>query len=272
MEPFGDQVDWGGHVVLVHDDEARRRSGLASWAMNGLERDAKVLYVEPPFEAPERSLLGILARRKVDVEAAVARGQLEVLTADSTPHDAAWLARVVDEALAAGWSAVHWSTEATSAWETMPPAAHTEAEMAVDALCRSMPVSALCQYPAGLPQAGLESVAALHGGGLVASQLRVTASPEGLALAGAIDASNQRVARAALLAAAATSAPGRRLVVDLSRLDFLDAEGSRAFLAGTTAHRLRHGTVCLKGVHGAVRRVLHLVGVDKAAGFSVETA
>jgi anti-anti-sigma factor len=270
MQPFGD-VDWGGHVVLVHDDEARRRSGLASWAMHGLDHGAKVVYVEPPVEPPERSLLGILARHRVDTDAAVERGQLEVVTAHGAPHDADWLARVVDEALAAGYPAVRWSIEATTAWGAMTPAAHTDAERAFDGLCRSRPVSALCQYPAGLPQAGLESVAALHGGGLVASQLRVTTSPQGVALAGAIDASNQRVARAALLAAAATLV-GRRLVVDLSRLEFLDVEGSRAFLAGTTAHRLRHGTVCLKGVHGAAKRVLHLVGVDKAAGFSVETA
>lgn len=271
MELFAGQVDWSGHVALMHGDENERRLGVASWVRCGLELGAKVLYIEPPFEPADRSFLGLLAEHAVEVGAALERRQLEVFVADDEAYDPDWQSGMVDNALADGYPAVQWSGEATTAWGVMSPAVHADVEWATDALCRSKPVSVLCQYAAGLPQATLQTVSAVHGDGLRESQLRTSQSPEGIALVGAVDASNHRVARAALLAAAHAQRR-ERLVVDLRQLEFLDVAGARALLTGTTPHRLRRGTVCLLGAHGSVERVLSLLGVNDADGFVVEAS
>lgn len=270
MQPFGGEIAWGGHVVLVHGDEHERRLGVVAWARAGLRSGAKVLYIEPPSEPADRSFLRLLAAHRVDVGRAVEGGQLEVFTADSGTYDPHWQAAVVDTALASGYPDVRWSGEAVTAWGVMPPTVHADVEWATDELCRSMPVSVVCQYPATLPRAGLQTVCAMHGDGVRESQMQVFPTADGLALAGAVDASNERVLRAALLAAAP---PGERdlLVVDVRRLDFLDVAGTRAFLTGTTPHRLEGGTVCLRGAHGTVDRILRLLGVDLADGFWLES-
>lgn len=269
MHAFDDGASWTGHVALVHDDEVRRRLGVVAWLRRSLGSGAKVLYIEPRFEPPERSLLGLVAAHEVDLGDAVEQGRLEVFTADDQAYDPAWQQSVVDRALTEGYPTVSWSGEAQTAWGVMPPAQHADVECATDELCRSQPVSVLCQYPARLPQATLQTVCAVHGSGIREALLQTFPGPDGVALAGTVDASNERLLRSALAAAASRRGPGW-LDVDLSRLEFLDVAGARALLTGTTGHRLRGGGVRLRGALGTVEHVLRLLGVDREEHFAVE--
>jgi len=268
----GRRDEWDGHRVLVHDNERQRRTGVAAWVRRGLEVGAKILYIEPSHEPADRSLTGLLREHAVDADAARERGQLEVRAATPDAYDPSWQAEVVEESLAAGYPSVRWSGESTTAWSVMSPSAHAEVEWATDQLCEEQPVSILCQYSAGLPQTTLQSVCAAHGGGMRETQLRTTPIPEGVALSGAVDAANQRLLRCALVAATASTDDRSVFVVDLSELEFLDVAGARAFLTGTTGHRIRRGTVRLRAPQRPVESVLRLLRVDVADGFEVEGA
>jgi anti-anti-sigma regulatory factor len=268
----GRPVDWGGHLVLVHDTERQRRIGLAAWARRSLDLGAKVLYIEPANEPGDRSLLNLLRDHAVPVDDALESGQLEVFTASEEAYSPEWQEDVVDKALAAGYPTVAWSGAATTAWSVMSPSTHAEIEWATDELCRTRPVSVLCQYAATLPQATLQTVCAMHGAGVRESQLRTRPVPGGLELAGSVDASNERILRSALVAAAATApSDGGAFSIDLSRLEFLDVAGARAFVTGTTPHRIKGGRVRLKGPRGPVDTLLHLLQVERTDGFEVET-
>lgn len=271
MESFdGRQADWDGHLVLVHDNERQRRNGVAAWVRRGLDLGAKIVYIEPTDVPAHRSFDGLLKEHAVDVGEAFESGQIEVFAAAPDVYEPAWQSKVVEAALAAGYPSVRWSGEAATAWSVMSPSAHADIELATDRLCQEQPVSILCQYPADLPQPTLQVVCAMHGAGAREAQLRTSPVPEGVALAGSVDASNQRLLRSALIAASSSTADRSVFVIDLRELEFLDVAGARAFLTGTTGHRIRRGTVCLRGPQRPVESVLRLLRVDVADGFEVE--
>ncbi len=261
--------DWCGHVLLVHNSEEQRRAGVASWVRHSLDSDAKVLYVEPPFEHARQTLLGMLAACDVPAADALKRGQLEVFTATEQTYDAGWQDAKVDEALAAGYPTVRWSGAAETAWGVMTPREHGDVEWATDRLCQERPVSVLCQYPAHLPRATIETACAMHAAGVREAFLRVTPAKGGVAVAGSVDIANERTLRSALTAAAATRAEQGILAIDLADLDFLDVAGARAFLTGTASHRIVGGTVRLQRARGVVASVLRLLRVDAVTGFEV---
>lgn len=263
-------VDWSGHLVLVHDSERQRRIGLAEWAGQGLALGAKVIYIEPAHVPGDRSLLGLLEEHGVDVDVALVRGQLQVFPASEQTYSPAWQDDKVDEALEDGYPMVWWSGEATTAWSVMSPAEHADVEWATDAMCSSRPVSVLCQYGAHLPQATLQTVCAMHGGGVRGPQLRTSPVPGGVEVAGSVDASNEKVLRSALVAAAATSGGADTFTVELSGLEFLDVAGARAFVTGTAPHRLEGGKVSLRAPQQPVDSLLRLLRVHEADGFEVE--
>ena len=264
---------WDGHLVLVHHNEQQRRTGVAAWARRGLELGAKLLYIEAPEEPVERSFTTVLDEHGLDAAGAAGDGQLEVFPADDSHYSPTWQASVVDDTLADGYPAVFWSGEAFTAWDVMPPSTHAAIEWTTDELCRERPVSVLCQYPGALAQATLQTVLAQHGAGMREALLHTSRIPYGIALAGEVDRSNERLLRAALGAAAATAAPdGGTFVIDLRHVGFLDVAGARALLTGTTNHRLGGGAVHLQAAQRHVERVLRLLDVHRADGFSMEEA
>ena len=264
MEPYS----WDGHLLLVHNSEQQRRAGLAAWVRRGLELGAKILYLEP-VEAPvERSFMAVLEDHEIRVDAAVGRGQLQVLLADDGAFSADFWASTVDEALDAGYPTVRWSGEAETAWRVMSRPAHAELEWSTDELCHARPVSILCQYPAALSQATLQTVCAMHRAGVREALLHISPVPDGIALAGEVDISNEAILRSSLMAACSSAQSGRRtLVVDLSRLDFLDVAGAKALVNGTSAHRMNGDKVLLRAAQPSVDQLLHLLGIDRAHGF-----
>jgi anti-anti-sigma factor len=264
MEPYG----WDGHLLLVHNGEQQRRAGLAAWIRRGLELGAKILYFEPVDAPAERTLLGVLRDHEIHVDAAVDRGQLQVLPADGEALSAGFFSSSVDEALAAGYPTVRWSGEAETALSVMSRPAHADLEWSTDELCHTRPVSILCQYPANLSQATLQTLCAMHRGGVRESLLHTSPVPGGVALAGEVDVSNEAILRSSLLAAcSATQTDRGTFVVDLDHLDFLDVAGAKALVSATSAHRMTGGKVLLRAAQPSVHQLLRLLGLERAHGF-----
>lgn len=264
MEPYG----WDGHLLLVHNGEQQRRAGLAAWVRRGLELGAKILYFEPVDEPAGRTLMGVLRDHEIRADAAVGRGQLQVLPANGEAYTQASMASFVDEALAAGYPTVRWSAEAETAWSVMSRTAHADLEWSTDELCHTRPVSILCQYPAALSQATLQAVCAMHRAGVRESLLHTSPVPGGIALAGEVDVSNEAILRSSLLAACCGTQTDRgTFVVDLSRLDFLDVAGAKALVSATSAHRMTGGKVLLRAAQPSVYQLLRLLGIERAHGF-----
>ena len=272
MESVMQPHSWDGHVLLVHDSEPERRAGVAAWVQRGLEVGAKILYIEPVDVPVERSLMGVLRADEIYADAAVDRGQLRVLPADDEAYSEGFQTRAVDEALAEGYPTVRWSGEAETAWGVMSPAAHADVEWATDDLCRRRPVSILCQYSGGMSQATLQTVCAMHGGGVREALLHTAPLLRGIALAGEVDVSNEAILRSSLLAACSAGIGRGCFVVDLRRLDFLDVSGAKALLAATSAHRSNGGKVVLRAAQPQVDRVLRLLDVHRADGSVLEEA
>jgi anti-anti-sigma factor len=273
MQPAdGPSAVWDGHLVLVHEGEHQRRAGVAEWVRRGLALNAKIVYIERPDEPTDRSLRNVLRGQGLEVEDAVARGQLQVFCADDgRVFSPTWQAGVLRRALADGYSTVRLSGEAATAWTVMPPPAHASLEWATEELCRSRRVSVLCQYPSDLMEATMQTVCAMHGDGVCGSLVRTSPVHGGLAVVGEVDWSNAGLLHSALSAATVATEDHRdRFILDVGGLEFIDVAGVRALVSGTSAYRATGGVVCLRGVRPAVSRLLDLLELDRVVGFAIE--
>lgn len=265
MKRAGGQPSWDGHLLLLYHEESQRRTEVTAWVRHGLELGAKILYIEPPDEPPERSLTGLLQDQPTAVDA-MQRGQIQVVLADGAAYDPAWQQSVVERALLQGYPSVRWSGDATTAWQVMPKPRHADVERATDEVCRSGPVSVMCQYPAHEAVRMLPRVSAAHGAGVRERLLQVAPIDGGLTVSGELEVSNQDILRSVLLAA--TTTPERDpFVVDLSGLAFLDVSGIQALTAGTDRYRRLGGHVRLRSPQPHVDRLIRMLGVDRERGF-----
>ena len=260
--------DWHGHLLLIHHTEQERRAGVATWVRCGLELGEKILYIEPPDEPAERSLVNVLAEQQVVVDGAAARGQLQILRAHEDIYSADGLTDAVDHALAQGYRGVRLSAEAPTAREVLSGTAHQDLEWATNLLCRTRPVSVLCQYSAEMAREALPEVSAMHGDGVRETLLHTAPRPGGIAIRGEVDVSNHDVLRCVVQAATLGAADS--FVVDLSQLEFLDVSGVRALLEATKSYRQSGGRVRLRRPQHPVNRVLDLCRVDQAGGLRVD--
>lgn len=274
MQPVnGQRAGWDGHVLLTYHSEQERSAGIVAWVRRGLAAGAKIVYVDGVGDPDARGLPELLADDGVDAGQALAHGQLEVVDLAGTAPDSAWQDAVVTEGLRAGYPAVHVSGELGAVLRQMSPAAHQDAERTAETLCRTRPVSMLCQYPADIDPAVLTRACALHGGGTRCERLQTLPVPGGVALIGEVDTANHKILRS-VLAATCGGAPGdgSPVLIDLHELEFLDTAGARALLMATSVHRGRGGFVRLQAARPSVGRLLQLFGVDRVHGVVLEDA
>jgi anti-anti-sigma factor len=260
---------WDGHLLLLHDSEAQRRTGVAAWVRRGLARGEKILYTEPATQDRGHVLTAVLEEQQVDVGGALESGQLQVVLADSTAYDPAWQMSVIEDALHDGYPSVRWAGEAATAWGVMSRRVHAEVEQTTDDLCRSQPLSVLCQYPTSAMS--LPQVCSFHGAGVRNASLTAASSADAVHLSGEVDISNHELLHAVLLARTST-ARGTTYTLDLSELTFLDVTGTRAIVSGTYGYRSVGGHVRIRTAHRPVERVLRLLGIDKGGDISMEGA
>jgi anti-anti-sigma regulatory factor len=259
--------DWGGHLLMLHRGEPERLGWLAAWVRDGLDRGEKIVYVEPADSGPASIAVGLRAHG-IDVDALRAERRVEILTPE-VYYPVGAPEAVVDRALADRFPAVRISGSAGSALAVVSAAGHRDIEWVVDRLCRTRPVSALCQYAypiaAGPP---LPAVLQTHPGGLHERSLAATATGADLVLRGRADATNAAVLTGlvdtAAYRAAATAID--RLRVDLTGVDHLDGSACRALAAASEPYRDAGLTVALGGAGPDVERALRAGGLAELPG------
>lgn len=269
MKSLGKRPDsWDGHLLLLYQAESQRREGVVMWVRCGLKQGSKILFTVPRAEADEGSLLGLL-RDEPNAREALDHGQIQLLHADERAYDPAWQAGVVEEALDQGYPSVRWSGGASTAWSLMSRTLHETIERATDELCRTHPVSVMCQY--ALPESfeRLGRVSAMHRGGVRERLFRATPSEDGLAVAGEIDRSNHDIWHA-LLTAATSRTERPEFVIDLTDLDFVDAQAVRSLLSGTARFRELGGRVRLQAPQPHVDSPMRLLRVDRTRSVVME--
>jgi len=255
---------WDGHLLHLHRTEDEREVGLATWVRRGLERDAKVIYTEATEGPRHRALTAVLRYYGVDVSAALAEGRLQLLPLAEF-YPATGHRELVEQALAEGFSAVRFTAEARYALTGLSVATYNAIEHAMDELCRTHPVSALCQYDErDLTGERLPEVVGSHVTGVRHRIMATAGTPGFLALAGELDVSNDELVASTLDAATGTASGTFRL--DLSGVVFIDASGCRALAVGTQAFRRRGGRLRVTGAQRRVAHVLRLVAFDRMAG------
>ncbi len=258
--------EWDGHILLLHASESERLAGLTAWVRRGLDRDEKVVCTEAADIAPERSLLAVLADRGVDVTAATTDGRLQVLPLDDF-YSPAGPRVIVDRALAEGFDGVRLTAEAAAALSVLSDDAYLNVERDAEQLCRTRPVSALCQYErCTTVGARLCEVVAVHSD-VRQSHLSVGADAHGTILAGQIDTANADMFAAALQAA--TSTADRVLWLDLGGVEFMDAAACGVLAAVTRGFRDVGGYVLLVTPQPSVERTLRLLDFDQLEGVEV---
>jgi anti-anti-sigma factor len=267
VRSLGWRPGWDGHLLLFYGEESQRRAGVVAWVRRGLEQGSKILYTQPADDLPERSLPGLL-RDEPDALEAMERGQIQVVLADPSTYDPAFIETAVDGALSQGYPSVRWSGDASTAWGVIPRSRHELVERATDELCTSRPLSVLCQYPALVGRDAMGFLSQAHGAGLREERFQAAPMEGGLAVAGELDATNQKILRSLLMTA--TSGSDRdQFVLDLKWLDFLDLPGARALLFGTLDHRSGGGHVLLQAPQPHVAELIHLLGIDQEQGIQV---
>lgn len=259
---------WDGHLLFLHRTELDRQAAVAAWVTRGLERGERVVYIAPRAEPARDSLQDLLRRHGTDVGAAVQTGQLQVLAAEPDLYSLSGQVGLVDLALQAGFPAVRISAEADTAHPLVDEEEHAELERAMDQLCHSRPVSALCQYRHDLAPMMLHAVCGMHSDGVLETQLRVRATAAGVCVSGDVDVSNHAILRSALRTV--VSREREELTVDLAQLEFMDVGGARALMSATDEYRHGGGQLRLRGARRPVRRLLDLLEVGSAPGVVLE--
>jgi anti-anti-sigma factor len=254
-------VGWDGHLVLVRASQDEWRSGFAAWARRGLEQGEKVICTEGPAEPARPSVLALLAAHGIDVVKAAGQGRLLVLPA-SQVYPAGCQMQVVDQAAAEGFPTMRMAVEANTALGMLGENGYAEFERTIDRLCRTRPVSALCQYDRELVTAErMPQVAGLHLAGILERQLCTSATQDSVRVVGEIDRTNEELLTCGLRAA--TAEASESFEVDLRAVTFLGVAGYRALVAGTQAFRDRGGQVRLTVSGPGVELVLRLLDIDR---------
>lgn len=267
-EEWPTDLRWDGHLLLVHATEEERCAQLVAWAKAGLDRGEQVICTDGA-EPGGGTLPVLLAEHGVDGAGALAAGRLRMLPLEEF-YPPGGQAEAVERALAEGFASVRLSSRTHAALTVLTPQDHQRFELALDVLCRTRPVSALCQYDLVAPGAeALQRNLAIHFGGVRHRLLRTAWEAPGLVLAGEVDLSNAAVLADVLAAAAVANTTDGTLRVELSRLDTICAAGIRALAGGTRDLREAGGRLLLTAPQPAVNRALRLLGLHLLTGVEV---
>jgi len=228
-----------------------------------------VLYTQRA-EKPDGWLLEILDEYGVDVHAATADGQLSILPlAEFYPPGGQ--TELVHRALLEGYRAVRLSAESDAALSFLSADRYRQLEEAMEEICRSLPVSAMCQYDTRttVGHRFLDAVTS-HPQSVITGQMYLRRHPDGVELHGELDLASNEALLLTLRHATDHSAAAGSLRVSLRGLSFIDVAGCRALLLGTEPFREAGGQLRLESAQAQVGRVLRVLGVDRQRGVTLE--
>ncbi|MFH0777687.1 MAG: MEDS domain-containing protein, partial [Candidatus Eisenbacteria bacterium] len=144
----------GDHVGFLYQMEDEHRIVLTSYLKEGFRRGEKVIYIVDTH--PKQAILRYLRGNGVDVEEALAGGRLTILSSVESygakgsfdPERMLELVRTeTEKALSEGYPAVRATGEMSWALKGLPGSERLiEYEARLDEMCRSVQVTALCQY------------------------------------------------------------------------------------------------------------------------------
>lgn len=258
--------EWDGHVLLLHACEDERLTGLTSWVSRGLNQGEKIFYAEDAV-APDDSVVAALRRRGVDLDRAVSDGRFTLMpVAGSSPAESP--ESVVRRALSEGFRAVRVSGEASAARTIHSAEDHARQEWIMEELCRTLPVSALCQYPLPLIEGALlDEVVSEHSTGVREGAFSTYRDGSGLALGGEIDLTNGDVFAATVRAAFRTEEAV--VWLDFSRVRFIDVAACRTLARASKGFRNAGGQLRVVRPGRSMRWILRLLEIDRLPGFEV---
>lgn len=148
--------------------------------------------------------------------------------------------------------------------------AGSDLEHEIERLCRTHPLSALCQYrQKAMTHERLRRYVASHLDGIWQRQLTIVRRDGYLQVGGEVDISNDQLFMVVMQCAA--DAATTVLCLDLSSLRFLTAAGCRALIDGTAKLRSRGGMLVISSPQPLVERVLQIVGLDRLDGIDLQS-
>lgn len=258
-----------GHLLLLHGSEDERVSGLVSWVRRGLANNEKVIWAQAPADLEERSVAAALSSHGIDVAGLLAAGRLAELPLAELWQPGGQLP-MIERALAEGYCAVRITREAAAALAILTWPACLKAEREVGELCRSHPLSALCQYQqTAISSRRLREITGIHLDGIRRGLLATRPANGGLALDGEVDITNEIVLAYALQAA--TARAGNTLRLELSGLRFLSVAACRILDETTRQYRDRGGRVLLIAPSPPVARILRLTRLNRLPNVEIVT-
>nr|WP_240942140.1 MEDS domain-containing protein [Planosporangium thailandense] len=250
----------------MHGSEPERVSSLVTWISRGLNRGDKVIYADAPRPAGG-SLLDSSDRQGTEFAAALAEGRLAALPLVRFYPQGDQEA-IVDQALAEGFRSVRLAAEASAAFDTQSMSDHMDIEQLIDRLCRTRPVSALCEYATSATEGTvLRELVAGHRYELRSAAFHLATGPGGLVLRGEIDRANADVLATVLDVAVADGKGVVRL--DLAALEFMDVAACRQLVYASQDFRQAGGHVVLATPQPTVAWTLRLLAVDQFAGIDL---
>lgn len=277
----------GDHLCLVFGDDAENRRVAVRYMTDGLALGERVLYFAD--QSRPETVRNWLRAARVDVDAACARGQLQVVTVResylaSGRFDPDTMIQNLRDAvrgsLEEGYTGLRVTGEMGWALRDVPGAELLhEYESRVTEVFTGNPASAICHYDARLFDTGALAafdhchpgkveLAPLHGHGALRTIPSFQDGRRVLRVVGSVDLQTADLLAEALRAACAW--PGD-IEVDMSALEFIDLTGLR--LLARTADSLGDGRVLrVSHLPEMLRRVIHLAGLDGPAALVVPAA
>jgi anti-anti-sigma regulatory factor len=206
----------------------------------------------------------------VDVVAARSAGRL-VRLSPAELYPPGRQVTIVDQALADGFPAVRIAADGDAASRTLSSTAFVESERMVEVLCRTRPMSYMCQYERSLTVGSrLDRITEIHPQGLRERHGQVYASGDVLELAGEFDMSNEDVLGAALRAASGAAGAGSvALEIGLSRVTFLSRGACRVLVLATEPLRMAGGVVRLAGPQPHVEAALRVLELGNVSNMQL---
>jgi hypothetical protein len=267
-----DALSWDGHLALLYRTDTERLAWLAEWVRHGLRRGEKIVYVEPADAGPDSVLVG-LRGHGIDTAALRADGQLEVLGPEAY-YPVGGPEAAVHRALAQRFPAVRIAGRASSAQGVVSAAGHRDIEWGTDRLCRTQPVSALCQYAYPTGHDVLCTALSTHPTGFRERSFAGSGTRSSLALRGRVDATNVDLLACLVDAAIERSVAARldRLRLDLAGVDSLLAEACATLARASEPFRTDGGRLVLDGAGAGVEQTLRTSGIAELPGVEMVAA
>jgi anti-anti-sigma regulatory factor len=263
----------GDHVCWVHDpaDEEAFDDAVRTFLAGGLARGDRLLCVGEQVIDSVRAE----AAPFTGVEPLIAEGTLQLMTVAeayeatgdfTAEHQFTYYDAATRRALAEGYAGLRVVAELSPLADDPEQRAELVRweHLADRYMAQGSGMAAMCAYAVSLPSTALSDVATAHPASHTPAQVaqfHVFFDDDRLVVAGSVDLSD--ASRLSRLLAGSPAAPS--VVLDLSRLEFIDVSGSRTIARWAGDLNARDVPVEIRGASRLFRRMWQVLGLDAVA-------